>query len=568
MSKTPSNTPEKTNKGPVQHTVALLILPLVALLAVLPLIWNGCSCGHDFSFHIVSWMEAATQFRHGNLHPHWAFSPAFNAGEPRFVFYPPLSWTIGALLGLVLPWTATPIVYTWLAFLAAGASCYHLVREFALPDTALVVAVLYAVNPYMLFTAYERTAYAELLAAAWIPLLLHGILRRKVAIPRIAIPVALLWLTNAPAAVIGSYSLALLATVRLFLTLRQPKKAQPSPAKLTANTLAGTALGMGLAGFYIVPAAYERRYVQIAMAVTDGMRSADNFLFHHTPDLDHDAVLHTVSLLAVGLLILTAICLSIAFTRTRSSKVLNRTLAALAVLAATIAFLLTPLSGVIWNRAPELPFLQFPWRFLVMLTPILSCALALALNQIHLTRAFAICASTFVAAALTFAGYHAFRQSCAPGETVAANVILYHTFAGTDPTDEYTPATADNDALGRSNPPFWLSANTAAPPSPHAAAGPLRWPLDLASPASQVLILNLRDYPAWHVTLNHKLITTRLQRDDGLIAIPVPAGQSHLDLTYASTTDQTTGWAISGASLATLLLSFRRQTRDGHRQPR
>jgi len=35
-------------------------------------------------------------------------------------------------------------------------------------------------NPYMLFTAYERTAYAELLAAAWIPLLLLAVLRERV----------------------------------------------------------------------------------------------------------------------------------------------------------------------------------------------------------------------------------------------------------------------------------------------------------------------------------------------------------------------------------------------------
>ena len=67
----------------------------------------------------------------------------------------------------------------------------------------------------MLFTAYERTAYAELLAAAWIPLLLHAILRRQVTIPRIAIPIALLWLTNAPAAVMSCYALALLTIIRL-----------------------------------------------------------------------------------------------------------------------------------------------------------------------------------------------------------------------------------------------------------------------------------------------------------------------------------------------------------------
>jgi len=99
-----------------------LLIALAALIAILPLIHHGPSCGHDIDFHLLSWMEAATQFTHGNLHPHWAYTPAFNAGEPRFVFYPPISWTLGALLGLLLThlpglteaaaWTATPILFT------------------------------------------------------------------------------------------------------------------------------------------------------------------------------------------------------------------------------------------------------------------------------------------------------------------------------------------------------------------------------------------------------------------------------------------------------------------------
>src|ERR1700722_680997 len=213
-----------------RNRLPYILIPVVALIAILPLILQGCSCGHDFDFHILSWLEAAHQFTQGNLHPHWAFTPAYNAGEPRFVFYPPLSWTLGAILGLILPWTWTPIVYTWLALTASGLALYYLVRDFTQPTAALLAAVFYAVNPYMLFTAYERTAYAELLAAAWIPLLLHAILRRQITVPRIAIPVALLWLTNAPAAVMPCYTLALLAILRGGRQILQVRKAERLPA--------------------------------------------------------------------------------------------------------------------------------------------------------------------------------------------------------------------------------------------------------------------------------------------------------------------------------------------------
>src|SRR5271155_5771113 len=243
-----------------------LLIPLAAFIAILPLILNGCSCGHDFDFHLLSWMEAARQFTHGNLHPHWAYTPAYNAGEPRFVFYPPLSWTIGAILSLVFPLTAAPIIYTWLALTASGLALHYLARDFAPPTAALLAAILYTVNPYMLFTAYERTAYAELLAAAFIPLLLHAILREKVTIPGIAIPIALLWLTNAPAAVMSCYALALLTLLRLAKPSTTPRK------NIAINTTAGTILVLSLAAFYIIPAAYERRFVQIAMAIIPNMR--------------------------------------------------------------------------------------------------------------------------------------------------------------------------------------------------------------------------------------------------------------------------------------------------------
>src|SRR5439155_3603884 len=61
--------------------------------------------------------------------------------------------------------------------------------------------------------------------------------------------------------------------------------------QLARNTLTGTTLGLGLAAFYILPAAYQRRYVQIAMAIIPSMRIQDNFLFQRIGDPAHDQVL-------------------------------------------------------------------------------------------------------------------------------------------------------------------------------------------------------------------------------------------------------------------------------------
>lgn len=536
----------------------LILISLVALVVVLPLIANGCSCGHDFDFHLISWMEAAAQFKAGVWHPAWAFSPAWNAGEPRFVFYPPASWTLGALLGMALPWGAVPIVYTWLAVVASGFAMYRLAKKLAgshATSGPLIAAAVYMANPYMLFTAYERAAYAELLAAAWIPLLLAAILRERVTVLRVAIPVALLWLTNAPAAVMGCYALALMAAVRLVMMWRS------APARtclaFTSRVIGGAALGLGLAAFYIVPAAYERRWVQIAMAMVTGMRIGDNFLFHHTGDGPHDEVLHTASRIAVAMLTVAAAVLATVWLHLRKQSPPDTgrkqdAAVALAVLVLVIGFLLTPLSAPVWRIAPEMAFLQFPWRLTAVLAAALCAALALATGGMTLTRPALVAGTLALVAAMVLPTIHAFRQECDDEDTVAARLAAFQAKTGTDPTDEYTPGEADNDALRHANPPFWLAQSADAQP-PQGRAGPVPMHFVLAAPEAEFLILNLRDYPAWRVLLNGSPVTRASERADGLIAFAVPAGDSRIDIAYAATGDMKLAGGISLAAMCIAL---------------
>jgi uncharacterized membrane protein len=532
-----------------------ILLPLAALFAIAPLLLYGCSCGHDFDFHLINWFEAARQLTHGTLHPHWAFTPAWNAGEPRFVFYPPLSWVIGALLGLLMPWTWTPIVYIWIVLTTAGFAFYYTARSYASPNAALVAAAIYIANPYMLYTAYERGAYAELLAAAWLPLALHAVLRRNVTIPSVAIPIALLWLTNAPAAVMGCYATAFIVLIRLALSSTR----RDSPTPLLLNSTLGVLLGLGLSSFYLLPAAYERRFVQIDYAILPGLRPWDNFLFQRTTDPEHDTVLFTASVVALLLVVLTAIALLLSARRdtaedlSQPSPKTSTSTMPLIPLTVVLVLMLTPLSAPLWRHLPELRFLQFPWRFLAVIAVIFALATARTLSRLSLRAS----ATTALLCAAVFAlpSYYALHQRCYPEDTVPERLLVFRSAnPGTDPTDEYTPLTADNDSLAQTNPGYWLgtSAETPAPPSSTSSTAPLQ--LDLTPATPTVLILNLRDYPAWSITRNHALVTTRLHRKDGLIAIPLPAGPAHLEIHYATLPDQRLGYLLTALSILTLIL--------------
>jgi hypothetical protein len=552
----------------------LWLLPLAALLAIHPLILHGISCGQDLSFHIQSWLDAATQLRQGH-YPHWAFSPAWNAGEPRFLFYPPLSWLIGALLVSVLPAPAAPIAFIFLALTAAGFAMYRLTREYVSPNAALIASAFYLASPYILFCAFERTAFAELLAAAWMPLLFLGTLSERPTMRGIAIPIALLWLTNAPAAVMGCYAFALLALIRV---LRAEEK-----IRLATTYVAATVLGLALPAFYLIPAAYERRYVQVAMAVIPNMRVQDNFLFTHTADAAHNIVNHTASTLALGLLLFTAAILITLILRKEHRAITT----ILTILTAAIAFLLTPLSLALWMHLPNLQFLQFPWRLISILSTILAFALALLLDCITLRATPFIAIVTTLA--LTVLGYHLYAQQCDNPSLPASIANLYRTHHGAPPTDEYTAIAADNDTLRTGNPGYWLAdtPNAAAPntvptavelnpnidtddtPVPDAqtlsTAAPQHFVVHTNHPA--YLVLNLRNYPSWDISTidpltTHLIHPTHIQRNDGLIAINLPAATDFtIDITWHRTLDQTLGRMLSVLAALTLLVSSLRSSR-------
>ncbi|MGB6975399.1 MAG: hypothetical protein WBD67_12025 [Terracidiphilus sp.] len=551
----------------------LILIPLAALLAVLPLMVQGASCGHDFGFHVRNWLEVGSQWKQAVLMPHWDFTAAWDSGGPRFVFYPPLSWTIGAALGLFLPWNAVPTVFIWIALAACGLTMHRLACEWTTANNALIAACFYMVHPYMLFTFYERAAYAELLAAAWIPLLFLGILRSRVTASAIALPICLLWLTNDPAAVIGCYSFALLGLMRVGFMVRRERGVR-ARIREAATIAAGVVLGIGLAGFYIVPATVEQHWVQINMPFMRGVRYQDNFAFRSIGDVSHDAILRTASLCGVALIAASAIFFAIGFYMCRpnamrtSSEAEVRprtTLAALAVLTCVVAFLLTSPSALLWRQVPELKYLQFPWRFCAILGATAAALLALAMRKLRLHVFAAAAIAMALTLASTLVGDHTFRQPCYTAFALPAIVRDFQHGGHYDPTDEYTPAGADALAVRHTNPIYWLAVHP-TDPAPATADNysinlQRRLHFTVRSRAAGFVVLSLRDYPAWRITVNGANLVNPPRRTDGLIALPIARGVSRIDVAYALTPDQAAGWVVTAISAALLLLVWWRRKR-------
>jgi len=177
------------------NLLGLAVILLAAFVAIVPQLIRGNSCGHDFNVHLVSWLDSLNAWRHGIPYPHWTPSPNYGAGEPRFVFYPPLTWMLGAALGAILPWNLAPIALTFLILAATGLATRALALE-AFGSNALGLDALDSLpaalagcvsifSGYTLFTGYERCAFPEFAGGFWLPLIILFALRDRGRVPHV-----------------------------------------------------------------------------------------------------------------------------------------------------------------------------------------------------------------------------------------------------------------------------------------------------------------------------------------------------------------------------------------------
>ena len=564
----------------------------------------------------------------GLLYPHWANSPNFGAGEPRFVFYPPITWMGGAVLGMLLPWSFVRLALFILLLAATGIANRALARETLADGPATLAGCAAIFLGYALFSVYKRSDFAELAGGFWIPLLLLFALRRRNpsgsfrerAFDGSAAPLALIvagiWLSNGPVGIMASYLLAAVALVSALI--------ERSLAPLVRAAVS-TFAGMGLASLYLIPAVWERNWVSLQYAVNPSIYVVENsWLFARHTDLNlasHDIMLHLVSEVAVVMLAIAFAGGAVAWIRGVVPGERKWWLP-LALIPPAVLFLLFPVSQPVWNVLPELRLLQFPWRWLVVLeAPMAICfASAVWFDRRSLRiPLMAACAAVFVG--ISLAAPRWWFVEC--GSLIASMQESIREGIGVLGMPEYSPpglrfplvyplvdplgnpllesrvdsraapilqilpsaclldSRPDVSAQGEAGlAPAWHGESasckssgwhelvlTADSSRPRAARYmPERRRIVGVAEHAGDLILRLRYYPAWGVKVNGTPVTAMAERERGLMAVPVPRGNVQVSVDWTTTGDVLAGRWVSGVALllVTGLYLFERKLSRTH----
>jgi len=320
----------------------------------------------------------------------------------------------------------------------------------------------------------------------------------------------------------------------------------------------GLALGFGLTSFYLLPAAYEQRWVNIAQALSSGLLPSQNFLYTPIDDPEHNLFNWIASSVAILLMVMTGIAAIAAHRSTaqeQDGREKRKLWRVLLLLSAAAAILMIRLSSVFWEHLPELRFVQFPWRWMAILAVVYGYFLAAATARRRMRWIWGVLVLVVTVGTATFLVQKAWWDS----EDFPVLQEAIANGQGFEGTDEYDPADDDHYNLPEKAPRVQiLPAEESEGSAPKAEIRIERWTAeekDLRVASREPLRVGLRllNYPAWRVEVNGKAVTPQHAETNGQMILPLSPGTQRITARFVRTPDRKLGIAISVLALLTLL---------------
>jgi hypothetical protein len=349
-----------------------VLFGLMALAVTAPLLTGPYILGHDGGFHLYNLCEYGDSLARGIVVAH--ITPNFYAGLGgiNFKYYPPYVYAPASLLWLAgVPAYRALVLAVLLSFWVSGLGLYAWARRFLSRRAALLSGGVYVLASYHLQDLYFRFAYAELWGLAlapWVFWSATDAARRSGGWPliRTAVLVAATGLAHALTAVMVTPFLAAWWFLVAGFRLR-------AIASLTAVLL----LAAGLGAFYAWPAYRDRGDVLMSRQFPDGsayraaaLRGADLVRSPGhgpawKPSIDWPLLL--LGALGAGWML--------GRRKPPARRVPPRIPGGLLCFGGLALLLALPLGASLVGIVPPLRYLQFPWRFLLIVTLSLSwCA--------------------------------------------------------------------------------------------------------------------------------------------------------------------------------------------------
>jgi hypothetical protein len=566
-----------------------LLLAGLTLLVLGPMLQAGYFWGaHDARHSVYFLFEFDRVFQDGIWYPRWFPDMTYGYGYPLFNIYGPLPFYAGEffhLLGADFV-NAVKLVFA-LAWLLSGLAMYGLVlRLFGSRPAAFISGLAYVFMPYHVLDAYVRAAMEESVVLVFLPLTLWAFYECIMA-PR---PRAVLFVAFAYAGMLFAhpgialfFSAALGAWILLLLFIRW--RATHSRGgngflrllRLGLPTLAGLTLGLGLTGIFLLPLAFEYRFINVAQWTADYYDYAEHFVYFFqlfspfwgfgiSVPGPHDGL--SFQLGAVPFL-LALFSLIAVFRNTRGARPLIVFFIALGL---AVTLLMFDFTLPVWKTFGLAGVAQFPWRLLTLTSLSLSVLSGVVLLESAAQPSGAFPLPTIALSALILLGSYPYITSQNFLEAKEGTVSLKGLMRFESSANEMTgitvyaqeqPQWSDLADLIMADKKINSKLDSSAKPQSIAifrTKEGLHTNSELigynAQEDNTPLIFNVQNYPGWRVFLlkprSNEIIRElpiQIEPPYGRIKVLVPKGEYWLLLRFEDTPPRTVGTVLSGLSL-------------------
>lgn len=591
----------------------LVLLLALSLAALTPLAAPGYFYEAHDGRHSVFYLQMFdASFRSGALWPRWAMHHIQGYGYPTFMIQAPLGFYVGELFMLLGAGVTLAAKLTWVTgFLAGAWGMYRLVLYWIADSAtqtkfpaetrfggnldparlcAVVAGLLYVFIPYHLVDIYVRAALNDALLLAWFPwvfLAFDRLLTQGGALGwtrRLAVAILLLGgalLTHTFALI--SFA-PLVVTFVLFLWLYTLRHLSARPGPVLGRVLLGGFAGVAallLMSVFLLPLLLEaqrhleqqayvantydfrRHFVQIGQYFSPfwGLGYSDD------PTGANDGMSFQVGLLPM---LLSFVALVVPWRQPR----LRWLAIYLGGMLLLLLFLMSPWALPLWEAAPILSIIQFPWRLLALVALLVSALGGLTLYPLVKQTAEAqLAGGLLLVGVMVIMGSYPYvdapLQPVEPWredgravnqfEREHPDMIAYTTWVQerpftTSPMSEDYAAPAYTETHGYTTSLTRLAIIRGVGDVVNNYSFGSRFGGLVRLARAGTVRVHLYYFPGWQVTVDGQPAFYQVSLPYGLIEIDLPAGEHRIDVRMGWTPVRLAGAVVSGAVLLVVLL--------------
>ena len=527
-----------------------LVIILLILPTILPFFNSRFFYTQDYIF-IARLQQMSTALSSGQFPVRWA--PDLRFGEPLFNFYAPLPYYLGAvihLLGFNFIWTAK--ILFMLSAIFSAIAMYILVNYLFGKKAGLLAAVLYTYAPYRAVDMYVRGSLSETWAFIFFPLIFYFSAKlagklRLLDLSLLALTLGGLFLTHN---VTTLMFLPFLGLWWIYLILKQRKW------KIALYLFSASILGLGLAAFFLLPAIFERQFIQTKYLIVGYFNFRAHFVAFKQflslfwgygsslwgPD---DGLSFQVGLVNFAVL---GVALMLGFFNRKNRKFLGL-LAFLGICFLLSLFLQHNKSAFVWEAIPLMAFIQFPWRFLgisIFIVSLTGEVIAFYLKNKLLPIYFILLITAILSTIIYFK----------PKEYVDDSFFdkflsVKSMRQGVDLTKDYLPIwvqTVDGDVFD----------------TPKAKQGQIEISnlernsmflgASINAVSDSLIEAPITYFPGWEVKVDNKVVKLESPSQQGLVQFQLPRGEHKIKIDFKDTFVRSLGNIVSLTSIVLVIL--------------